>query len=258
MTIATAFTCMLPQLLGAQVRVDGGIRLVGQDPSDRRVSGLAPSTNAADALSAGVEQAGTYRLANSVSGSDWTMEVAGLDGAPDLGTQLVVRAPGTVPGPVAITINGHGPYPVTYGPDEALDGASVTAGAIFSVVFDGSAFQVLNGPVHSLRDCPTGMVAMNDGLCIDQVEHPAGNRDFFAAIELCADQGRRLCSWGEWYVACVNGPALGVQAMTGNWEWTNDAGNSDGQARWVGNSSCTTAGVSATTVTTRFRCCYSR
>jgi len=66
--------------------------------------------------------------------------------------------------------------------------------------------------------CPTGFNDTGYGYCIQNSENTA--RTWFNASKYCADTfGARLCSYSEWYNACVNVKASG---MIGNLEWVDD------------------------------------
>ncbi len=240
-----------------QVRVDQVIDLEGNTPAERQLHGLSESTLPQAVLTAGVEGSGTHRFATALEGPLWSVDLASFTGPPVAGLHLLVRSDGTTTGSLSMNLNGYGPFPITRGPSEALQADDVPLGTVLSLVFDGTAFQVMNGTAHRKRDCPSGMIQASSQFCIEQTERDS--TEFFDAALACSQQGLRLCSWGEFIVACENAATLGVQQMVGNYEWTNNAANEDGGVRVAGSLNCRQAGVVAAVGNPRkFRCCLSR
>lgn len=260
-TIAWIPATALPFLVASQVVINAPVILDGGTPAQRQITGLAAGTDPASALTAGVEQAGTHRAAQPIGPELWSYIIAAAEMPPTAGMHLMLQAPAAGSNEVHIILNGTGPYALTDGPDEPVDASAVPEGTWLSVVYDGSGFQVLNGSWPRRRDCPEGLVAVSDAFCVGATENVAGPLAFFPAIEACAAQGLRLCSWGEWITACQQRDALGLAAMVGNYEWTNDAANEDGRVRMAGGQAlpeCTGASVGNPGTNRAFRCCYSR
>ncbi|MBP6313797.1 MAG: hypothetical protein KA408_16105 [Flavobacteriales bacterium] len=241
----------------AQVKIDAELILQGIDSAAKQVTGLDSTTAENAALQAGIEQDGTHKLAQS-SANDWSVSVNGWTGPPAPGMQLILTTPSSDPGTVELLVNGHGPFPVRYGPDQPVDGADFQISTYLSIVFDGNVFQVMNGTVSERRNCPTGTVAVTDQFCIANELFPGNSMTFFDAIQACDSVGLRLCSWAEWYSACTLSNELNISSMSTTWEWTNDSANEDGHARWAGYQSCIARGNGPVAVPARFRCCYSR
>lgn len=241
----------------AQVEVDRYIELVGASPADRQVLGLPASLEAADALAAGVAQAGTHRFVEPAPGAVWEAQISGLDGAPVPGTQLMLRVPANATANNTLLVNGQGPYPITLGGSAPLDSTLTAPGTLLSVVFDGNTFQVMNGPVRTLQACPAEMVEAFGSYCIDRSESPSQN--FLDASLACAQAGKRMCSWGEFHAACAERDALGMVGMIGNWEWTNSTADSNFFVRTAGGSDCETVQrVNGTMNNRTYRCCFTR
>jgi hypothetical protein len=246
----------------AQVHVDRPIELTGAAPADRQITGL-PAVQVADAaLSAAQEQSGSHRHAAVEGQVLWTVAAPGLADMPGPGTQLLLTLSEPAAASAEVTVNGHGPYPVSVGPAGSGPLPPWPAGTTLALVFDGTGFQVLNGADRQPRPCPDGTVAVDDMFCLAPDEHPDGPTDMFTAILACHDQGLRLCTWGEWITACHLRETLGINTMFGNWEWTDDMANEDVSARLVGISAsigCASAGVGHALNSARhFRCCYTR
>jgi hypothetical protein len=150
----------------------------------------------------------------------------------------------------------------------SLDSADIMSGQLVSMIFDGTNFQIIN---EIYRKCPSGFIKVTDEYCITPNE-PA-NAYFWKAIRECGKKSARVCSYGEWYYACLNQASLGITNMTGNFEWVDGGGNSLGWTTPVtsntglmlGNTSCTdvTSSITDSTHTHSkanpkpYRCCYS-
>lgn len=260
MRTSIAFTlCCLSAIPGfAQLTMDNGLLFGGPAPEDRQLLGLPASTAPSAVLSARVDQTGAHRTAGPESGNTWIIQLPSLVSAPTAGTHLVLIAPAETSGPIALQVNGTGPYPLLAGPGEPIEGSAIPAGSALSVVMDGTAFQVLNGHIYERQACIEGTVAVNGNFCIEQNEHPA--TDLFTAISTCGSAGMRMCTWGEFVVACQRAETLGLQQITNSWEWTGDASNENGSARIVGAFSCLSGGNALVSGSTdrAYRCCYSR
>ena len=113
--------------------------------------------------------------------------------------------------------------------------------------------------------CPSGMIKIG-GTCIE-VDPDSQMQSFPGAFLTCTSRGRRLCTLGEWTVACRT-PTFASQlnGLTQNWEWVDtgmardpnvDGGVSPGLDNFlylsVGNGSCVAARQVQLDAT--FRCC---
>lgn len=149
-----------------------------------------------------------------------------------------------------------------------LDIADLANGQMVSIVFDGNHFQVIS---QLNKSCPSGFVKATREYCVQIDENPAVY--FWNAVRHCGDMNARICTWGEWYYACFYSATLGVNSMTGNWEWADGGGNALGfttpptnyTGLEVGQINCTDA-MSSIVDTTHtnvraqpktYHCCYS-
>lgn len=242
----------------AQIDVDRPLVLIGPADSARRVMGLSDATAEGDALNARSAALGRFRSA-TVSGTPdaWTADLEpALTGPPDPGLELVLRVPQANTGAVMLTINGLGPFPVEEAPGDPLDSADVPAGLMARLLFDGIAFQLVNGRPSRTRPCPSGFVEVSDQFCIEPDQRDT--LDFREAAHVCGALGARLCTWGEFYAACARAAQLGLNDMIGDWEWTNTSANADMGVRVVGFSSCTIAATAGALdpPARSFRCCF--
>ncbi len=248
---------LLPFAAIAQVSVDKPIVLEGATSLKQQVNGLSNAAEEEDALNARTLQAAGYVYATAGAGDDWIVQLDPPVTSLIAGTRLMMRATDGNTGPVTLMIDALGPFDLVKNGGLPLDSADVKSGDVCAVLFDGTAFHLLSSRRMERRPCPSGYAQVNDLYCIgiasnDTLSYPD-------AVVLCGSQDARLCTWGEWYVACTKTALLGLQSMVGDWEWTNDAANSDELVRMVGYSSCTHAGVTnAYTSVLKSRCCYHR
>jgi len=250
---------LLGPLAHGQVVIDKNLVLEGTTAAERQVTGLPNSLAPASVLTAGVEQSGAHRTGGAVggSGAQWQTALPSLNEALVPGTNLSVQTPASSTGAVVLQVNDQGPYPVVMEPGVPLAGDAYPAGTILSLVFDGDQFHVMNGRASARRECPSDMAGPSPQYCIERDERPSAQ--FWDAMIVCASAGRRLCSWGELYTACISATPLGLNNMTGNWEWSNNAANQDTWVRVALRASCTEAGTrQPVDVPTYSRCCISR
>jgi hypothetical protein len=92
--------------------------------------------------------------------------------------------------------------------------------------------------------------------CIDSEEAPNGS-DFGGAWHVCRRVGRRLCTYGEWFIACRDFSSQ-VTAMTDNFELVDEV-SADGDGGVVmlvvGNGSCKAGRAVSPSEVFPFRCC---
>lgn len=249
----------MPLGAAAQVLLDKPWMLIGDSASQRQVLGLRPAASPSDALDAATFQNGLAHWTGDAAGTGvWQLTLPSLSGAPAAGASIVVRVASTQAGPAQLMLNGHGPYAVLNGAGDTLATEGLGPGDLLALVFDGEAFHVANGAAHRVRPCPSGLVEVNRQFCIAPDE--TGPIGFFEAAVACAQAGLRLCTWGELFHSCQRRVELGLNGMTNNWEWTNDASNEDQSVRVVGNGSCSANGNLLTSSATPAyaRCCYTR
>ncbi|HRH70962.1 MAG TPA: hypothetical protein PLB89_15780 [Flavobacteriales bacterium] len=242
----------------AQVIIDRSVILTGSTDTQRQVIGLEAPQDDTELQTAGTEGPGQYRVAGPVTGNTWTVVLPALN-APQPGTHVVVRAPLALPGGITLLLNSSGPYPVLLADGNALEGTDLAEGLLLSLVFDGSAFRVLNGTADLPRTCATGSVPVNRQFCMETTQRAPKN--FFDAALECHADGLRLCRWGEFYAACERATELGLLQMTDGWEWTNNSSNEDNSVRIVGASGqCMSAGnaLASGSADRAFRCCSTR
>ncbi len=240
-----------------QLRIDKPVLLTGSATADRQVTGLTPYTAPGDALIASEEQSGTLRFVDDVQGNNWQVSLNSLDVALQPGTQLVIVPPSIANGAITVQVGSDGPYSLEWKQGVAVLGQDIPSGMIISAVFDGNAFQVLNGRVHRSKDCISGMVPVSTQFCVDTLQRTT--TDFFVASLTCAAENKRLCTWGEAVSACTNGAQLGILSPSTDYEWVDDTANELLNARVFRYIQCDGASTrNSTTSTAPYRCCYTR
>ncbi|MBM3404671.1 MAG: hypothetical protein FJY10_07250 [Bacteroidetes bacterium] len=107
--------------------------------------------------------------------------------------------------------------------------------------------------------CPSGYTSINSQYCIQTNMFDWTSRSWFGAIDICGDNGARLCSWAEWYNACVNG--VGLSYMLNYLQWVDDGVSTANYARVTGGTTCAARDnkdVDVSTNATYTRCCFSK
>lgn len=248
----------IPGIAAAQVRSDRPIALEGGDANDRQVIDLHDAAQEGDALNARSLRNASYRYAEVSGTTQWTVVLQPALTQVSPGLCLLLRSTEGNSGPVTIDLGTAGTFQLRKGPGTLLAADDVLPGETVSVVFDGTAFQLIAARPEARRPCPPGSVAVNTQYCIEVAQHDTA--EFDMASITCGQQNGRLCTWGEWWTACYMSETLGLQSMTGDWEWTNNAANADQYVRVVGQSSCTHSATSGGwgSLQRSFRCCYRR
>ncbi len=105
--------------------------------------------------------------------------------------------------------------------------------------------------------CPPGFTLIGtsgsaEAFCISTNEEASAT--WLNATTACYNKTptkARLCSAGEWAMACVSGLPTG---MTGNWEWVADLYNTNGQ--FMGGSGCDSFNGNSVSTSVGSRCCF--
>jgi hypothetical protein len=257
--LSLTLTWSFVHLATAQVAIDSRVVLTGSSEEQRQVLGLPPSLLSGDVLTGAIDRSGalSFAAATTSDPQTWLASIEGLGESIVPGTHVLIEVPENSGGPITLNINGSGAIPVVFRGGTALSGGHYEVGHLLSLVHDGASFQIMNGSVHRRRDCPPEMVQVNESFCID-VNEQQTPLIFFDAVLFCMEQNKRMCTWGEWHVACTQRTALGLEDMTNNSEWTNNTANMDNAVRMAGPA-CTTAGHYFAEFGPRdFRCCKQR
>lgn len=241
-----------------QVGIDRPLELTGATPADRRVEGLADPVVDPDGLNARTLQQGRL-VGGTVQGvNTWTLSLLPEPDSLPPGTQLVLKAQADNSGPVTLSVNGGPALPVLRDSGDPLEAGDVLGGQMVALTRHGAGYLITSGRPTPKRACPPGFVQVTEGYCIEAAQRDTA--DFHEAAVTCGALGGRMCTWGEWYVACTRASQLGIGGMVGDWEWTNNSANGDGLVRVVGEFSCTAAATSQgwDLIPRNFRCCFRR
>lgn len=237
----------------AQLEVDKKLEFTSGDAGRRQVYGLAYPASSDHASNVYAVQSGQLIAASSNDADTLILTFSPALSAYTTGMRLVISMGAPNTGALWINADGLGVKAVQKVGNQPLAAGEILAATTFSVVYDGTAFQLTAAPSST---CPAGFVNVNGSYCIQQDENSA--MLFWDANQHCASLNARVCSWGDWYYACQK-PALGLSNMTNNLEWVDDADDHASHASTVGNGSCTQNATSNTLVIPNshsFRCCY--
>ncbi len=254
---ATLFAALaLACAAAAQVELDRPLELVGGSASLRQVAGLDTLVEAGAALTAHVEQLGAHRHAGATAGTVWDVALPALT-APQPGTHITITVPEGAAGEALLAVNAGAPAAIVMAPGLPMDATGLQAGHPLSLVFNGSAWQVMNGMQERLGACPPDMSAVNGQFCIERAQRSAATME--DASMACAALSRRLCTWGEFVAACQRRTALGLLNPSADWEWTGNSANEENNVRVVRLANCTSAGHRLMTgPAAPSRCCLTR
>lgn len=185
-----------------------------------------------DGTSAGIDITGNAATATNVTG---TVAVAnGGTGATTLAANNVILGNGTsavqtvAPGASGNVLTSNG---TTWVSQAASGGGRTSCPAGFTLI---------------------GTSGSAEAFCISTNEEASAT--WLNATTACYNKTptkARLCSAGEWAMACVSGLPTG---MTGNWEWVADLYSASGQI--MGASGCDSFGYTLVSNATGSRCCF--
>jgi hypothetical protein len=239
-----------------QVEIDRPVELIGASAAERQVTGLDTVASASAALTAHVEQSGSHRHAFAASGTVWSVSIPALT-APQPGTHITVAVPEGSTGEAWIAVNASDPAAIILAPGIMLDATGLETGYVLSLVHNGSEWQVMNGLLDRLGACPADMAAVNGQFCIERAQRTS--LLMVDAVAVCAAQGKRLCTWGEFVAACQRRADLGLLNPSSDWEWTGNSSNEENNVRMTKLSNCTMAGHrNMTGPAAPYRCCLTR
>lgn len=241
----------------AQWEVPAKIVLDGPDGIDRQMTGLALPVAAEDGASVNADRNSTTAFA-PVSGTEdltATLTPAPTGYAP--GMRLTLLPVSANDSGATLNVNGLGAVPLRKNINMPLDSGDLRPGIPVHVVHDGAVFQVTS---QLYPGCPTGYAAANADVCIQMT--PSDTINWYTAVIRCGNAGARLCGLQDWLQGCLSIP--GFQATIVDYEWVDNAANSNTTAKLMGWSDTSTAGDchlgSRQSPLTKFRarCCYDR
>lgn len=218
------FLLFIPNLIWAQtIESENKILMSGTADEDRKIKDIGNPVDETSALSENFFLSGSVNYA-SCTGTNDTLHLTIFPQPTALkpGMLFTFISPLVNDQAVYAELNGSGNYvQLTKKGINPLDTSDLINGQIVSMVYDGSRFQVFS---QLNKSCPVGFIKASEEYCIQPIENTAVF--FWPAVKNCGKQNARVCSWGEWYYACLNSASLGITDLTNNWEWIDAGGNS--------------------------------
>lgn len=250
-----AFGAVSASTLYGQVQLDTSVVLTGA-PQERVVLNVASPTEATSAVIVTWAASGAAQWATaSAQGQTLVLntQLPAMTIRP--GTLLRFKNPvGADQGPFAWSLQyaDLGALPL-----ERPDGISpypgqLTPGLVSEVVYTGGSWVLLG---RAERQCPPGFTQVDAHYCIGTNQVPA--MPYHPAMDACAALGGRLCSWEEYYFACMH---VGSQltGMFDGWEWIDDTSNHGHTGDITGRYTCADLDDRAlSNGAIQARCCYS-
>ena len=136
--------------------------------------------------------------------------------------------------------------------DKYTDAEAVAAATTAGFV-DATALQVVSDEVAEIRSCPVDMVDGGE-FCIE-IDERAPSTDIAQAARACRGDGRRLCTFEEWFYACAD--ITGLNDMIGNFEGSANMYLSSGLVS-LGSGGDSCGNVDAQGGSVAYRCCKSK
>ncbi len=252
--LLTGFNCK------SQLEVNDTLILTGQSNSSRILDGLSSSDAidaAVDAKSI-VESRLIYANVSNSSANQIDLTLTPTISQYSIGLRINFFSPITANDSVLISIDGLNHVALLHNDGRSIDSLEIVSGMVVSAIYDGTNFLVLS---QTAKLCPTGFLSVNDYFCIEQDENSVAT--FWDANVDCGDRNARLCSWSEWYLACVK---LGgnLTNMTNNQEYVDSSQNysnsisSSCWAKQVGDGGCQENERSDPYNLRSYRCCINK
>lgn len=253
------FYILLFTLIGSsiysQVELNGKLIFISNTDSLRQVTGLSNTDSLDEAVSSG-ELPYKNLFDDEVSVVDTNFILITNFEFPNLkqGMILKIMVPqltDTINVPFNVVINNSIPYKIKTINQSQINSNYIKSNILLNLIFTGTEFVCLNNEIHL---CPNGFQKINNNYCIQKNRN--ASTTFWLANKNCNDNGYHLCTFQEWYYACINNTNLNQIPL--NYEWVHSTANHFDQALQLGTSGICTNRLSAEpTDITYFRCCYS-
>ena len=108
------------------------------------------------------------------------------------------------------------------------------------------------------QPCPAGFVALNDKVCIEELDKGTSFTWFDANRSCVIDSNARLCTPGEWVAACQEEDII-ISNSASRFEWTDDVADPGGFITVLQFVNCTHLAITrADSANATFRCCQDR
>ena len=236
-----------------QVEIDHKIIFTGLDSADRQIFQLGEPNSLYSAVRPEDIKYGKFNYATAFGNDTVQLTFPSPINRLNEGDLFFFTYSGTNSDNIYLSVTGMD----TLIPLMINSGDPVGRGRLFSGQIVGAIYRNYNAYIITpvSKTCPTGFTKVNDNYCIETSERATSN--FFNANNTCIAMNAELCNVGEWYHACVNRVALGLNTMINNFEWLDDATNDVMQAKVIGNTSCNSLGnLYGNTGSAPYRCCY--
>ena len=129
----------------AQVQADKQLQMTGTNNNDRRITGVGTAADSADAVNAATLLNGRLTFANSTaSGNAYAVQLRVAPESYTTGMILSFKATWANTGAITLNVNGLGARPVFKNVNEVLESGDLVPNQIVSVIYDGTAFQVIS------------------------------------------------------------------------------------------------------------------
>lgn len=244
--MVNAFTSAL-----AQVEMNKKIIFIAPNDSLRQFKGIAYPDDTSSLLNFSASTTeDVISLFASGSGS-YTANIPFAGFSLTRGTQIHLILQNT--NTVNPTLNLFGTaIPIRYSDSTIIRSGVLVGGTSIRIIFDGTIFRMTQS---FPEPCPPGFISVNDNYCIEKNERTA--TIYSTALTNCSNIGAQLCSWGEWFYACSNWPALGIVAMQGNWEFIDDSSDHTTTVGLIGVGGCSSFYTENLDAYNRnYRCCF--
>lgn len=243
--------------LFAQIEVEGTINFTNTEDSLRNIYNISNSDSLHEATRTNEYLFQKY-FSDEVSINGNLLEINTSFEFPNYATglNLIVNIPtvlDSINTPIYLKINQQSPVLIKTIFQDTVSNLEMVTGNHLVLMYDGLSFIIIN---HQTYPCPPGYKQMNDKYCIQTTRNT--KKSFWQATKICNDKGYHLCTYQEWYYACINN--TGMSNMPQNFEWVHSTSNHNVHALKIGEaSSCTNADsetTSSTGLPMYYRCCY--
>ncbi len=255
--IIGVFCCLNFATVFAQVEVEGTLNFTNASDSLRNIYNISKSDSLNEVVRANEYIFQKY-FENNVSVIDSVILITADFEFPNYttGMNLILTIPvltDTINTPKYLKVNQQNPVLIKTVLLDTITNKEVKSGHVFCLIYNGTDFLAINTQHYK---CPNDYKKMNDKYCIQKTRN--AQETFWNATKFCNDNGYHLCTYQEWYYACINNS--GMSNMPQNWEWVHTTSNHNIHALKIGNTSSCTVTDSETTAVTGlpmyFRCCY--
>lgn len=129
----------------AQVQANKQLQMIGSTDNDRRITGVGTAADSTDAVNAATLLNGRLTFANSTaSGNAYAVQLRVAPETYTTGMILSFKATWANTSTITLNVNNLGAKPVFKNVNEPLEAGDIVPNQIVSVIYDGTAFQVIS------------------------------------------------------------------------------------------------------------------